>query len=185
MSNGLQVIDADHVASEAAARAGAPQHVKRVMEALTRLLVGKKGDPRGAAFDNNVMIIVGAPLSTTGLLWLADIARLNREHVIHLAVEPVSNIPTIALAYQRGDTVEVFESCMLCLRPGEDRVTIVPDSFERGAFQFAPDIKLKQRKAPPSFDAAMPIMVRAYHRFNELLAANPADDWEPIRVTGR
>lgn len=185
MSNGLQVIDADPVANDVAAGAVVQQDVKRVMEALTRLLVGKKGNPRGAAFNASVMIIVGAPLSATGLLWLGGIARLNRKHVIHLAFEPSRGIPTIAVAYQRAGKVEVFESCMLCLRPGEDRVTIVPNSFEHGAFQFAPDMKLKRRKSPPSFDAATAIIVSAYRRFNELLAADPAANWEPIRITNR
>lgn len=159
--------------------------VKRSMGALTRLLVGKKGDPREPAFNRHVMVIVGGQLPPAGMMWLADAARLNRKHVIHLSASPNHDIPTIAMAYRRGEMVEVYEYCMLCMAPGEDRVRIVPDTFKHGAFRFAPDMKLKRCNAPRSFDAAMGVMARAYNRFHELCADTPADDWQPLRFAMR
>lgn len=182
MPTGLTTIETATVLDKAAAHAAMQDDVKRVMEAFTRLLVGKKGDPRGAAFNDSVMIIVGASLPTTGLTWLADVARLNGKHVLHLSERPDYNIPTVALAYCRGEVVEVYEYCILCLQPGDDRVTVVPDSFANGAFRFASNMKLKRSKSPASFEGAKAAMVRAYNRFHQLRAVAPAGDWDPIRV---
>lgn len=145
-------MNATAVLDEAAAAAAMQDDVKRVMTAFTRMLVGEKGDPRGAALNDNVMIIVGASLPANSLLWLADVARDNSRHVLHISEQADCDIPTVVLAYRRGEMVEVYEYCMLCPKPGDDRVTIVPDSFANGGFRFGSDMKLKRRKSPASFE---------------------------------
>lgn len=166
---------------------GATEHdVQRLMLALTRLLAGDKGDPCGAAFNAGLMVLVGAPLGASGLLWLADLARLNRHHAVHLSLEPSRPIPRIAFAYRQSDIVTVHEECFLAVRPGRDRIAIVPDSFADGAFQLGSDMKLKRREAPANFRTAMPLMQQANVRFAALLdSAVPTADRRPLRLSTR
>lgn len=128
------------------------------------------------------MLIVGGQLPPRGFLWLADIARANQRHVIYLSASQDHKLPEIALAYRRGDQVDVYQNCMLCMFPGDDRVTMVPDSFTYGGFTFAANMKLKRRKAPASFDAATAAMKRAYDRFFKLYDEACDQDFEPLRI---
>ena len=79
-------------------------------------------------------------------------------------------LPQIGLVAHGGDQVYFIESCMLWMSPKEDRASLIPDSFEMGAFRFDDQLQLHHTpKAPArSFKAAEAAMARAYRKLHSI-----------------
>lgn len=144
------------------------QRVGNFMGALSHLLCGKPR--RHAEFIRKVELIVSGTEPHAMQLLQAE-PTLRRTGTPLLWVQPTENVhvPRIGLAALCGNQAFFVENCALWMAPGDDRARLVPDSFDMGAFQLKSDLRLRySRKAPATFDDAMPGMVRAYDRLLDL-----------------
>lgn len=159
--------------------------VRQIMAALSVMLSGASGKDGDFGRVEDLMLIAGAPLTGSGLLWLGQIARMNARNVMHVSMTADSSIPKIAMAVLEGDRLTMIENCMLLVEKRGRPMTIVPDSFEQGGYRLRPDGRMKRCSAPKSFNAATPAMVRAYIRFHELRATLDASAVAPLRIKTR
>ncbi len=144
--------------------------VNSYFEAYARLLVGSSGRQR--EFLKNVPIIVsGAPPQAIHLLQFSKCVRASGNPVLWVHhSRDMPQLPQIGLVAHGGDQVYFIESCMLWMSPKEDRASLIPDSFEMGAFRFDDQLQLHHTpKAPArSFKAAEAAMARAYRKLHSI-----------------
>lgn len=145
------------------------QRVANFMGALSHLLCGKPG--RQSEFNRRAEVIVsGLEPHAMQLMQVAPILRSTGVPLIWIHPTDNPHRPRIGLAALCGGQSFFVESCMLWMGPGDDRASLVPDSFGLGAFRFKNDLKLRysQRAPAKTFEDGMSGMVRAYERLLDI-----------------
>lgn len=150
--------------------------VRRMLTATARLIAGCDGDPEGAAFSAELMLIVGGELDPVALMWLASTARANRSHVLHLAFSPADPVlPRVTFAHREGELVTVYESCILWSADDREPARIL--RIDHGvAFQMGKRHRLRRRPAPVAdYAASIDGVQRALDRLYRIADALDAE----------
>lgn len=145
------------------------QCVANFMGALSHLLCGKPG--RQTEFNRHAEVIVSG-LEPHAMQLMQVAPMLRRTGIPLIWIHPTENphLPRIGLAALCGGRSFFVENCMLWMGPGDDRASLVPDSFGLGSFRLKNDLKLRysQRAPAKTFEGGMPGMARAYERLLDL-----------------
>ena len=152
------------------------KRIANYLAAFAHLAGGQPG--RFAEFRDKVDIMLSgtAPHAFTLLQFSDRVQATGRPLIwVHQPAESL-HVPQIGLVAQVDGGTHYVENCMLCLASGDDRATLVPDSFELGAYRFDDALDLHHSAEAPASSLAHAdgTMIRAYQR----LISIQADQWE-------
>lgn len=140
------------------------------MGAVAHFLGGRPG--RHAEFIEKVEVLLsGSEPHAMQLMQFTGRVRSSGRPVIWIHhMEGAPGVPLIGLVAQSGEQTYTIENCVLWSSPNDRTVSLVPDNFKMGSFEFDDALRLRHRpKAPAgSFRAAQTGMIRAYRRLREI-----------------
>jgi hypothetical protein len=142
-----------------------------LITATGHLLTGLPGQQ--AELDDNLAIIVGAPIHPLNLLHWTNWVRSSRRNIVYMSFpEDCHGVPNVALVFvDNDDRSLVAEHCWLWLPQSGGRCWIIPDGDGWGAYRFDGDLKLRHHSRAPvrGEKAIRDGCIRAYRRFADVL----------------